>query len=214
MILWTLRHTKPYNPKDVCYGRSDFDVAPSFTEEYPPAVQVLRENCRAQRIYSSPLQRCRKLAEKVSEAIKLPVQYADALYELNFGTWENVRLDAVPKEEMRAWKADLRGYRFPEGESFHDMDVRVNQFLRQLLDEESSSRSESEILFVTHAGVIASIEHSICGVPDSNFIEGAFPYAMITRFEIHLENGKPQGTFRTLYGGITQNSLAEIIQKL
>ncbi len=208
MILWTLRHTKPYNPNDVCYGRSDFDVSPSFVREYPPAIQVLRENCRAERLYSSPLKRCYKLAEKASEALNLPIEKADALREMHFGSWENVKLSDVPKSQMDAWKADLRGYRFPGGESFHDVDRRVGDFIRSIY-------SESEVLFVSHAGVIAAIEHSVCGLPEEDFVEARFPYAMVSRFEIEMDsNGKLSGSFKTLYGGIPQNDLVAYIRTL
>lgn len=208
MILWTLRHTKPYNPNDVCYGQTDFDVSPSFAEEFPPAIAVLREKCRATHLYASPLKRCFKLAEKVSEALRLPIKTDDALRELHYGSWENVKLSEVPPEEMSAWKNDLRGYRFPGGESFHDVDVRIVDFLRKIADK-------SEVLAVTHAGVIAAIEHAVCGVPDSDFVEGEFPYAMVTRFDIRtLPNGRLSGTFEKLYGGIQQASLAEAIREL
>lgn len=208
MILWTLRHTKPYNPNDVCYGQSDFDVSPSFEREFPPAVAVLKEKCQAKSLYASPLKRCYKLAEKASEALGLPIIAEDALREIHYGSWENVKLSAAPKEEMAAWKNDLRGYRFPGGESFRDLDVRIGDFIRKILDK-------PEVLFVTHAGVIGAIEHSICGVPDEDFIEGEFPYAMVTRFEIHkAADGTLKGSFEKLYGGIEQASLAEAIRKL
>lgn len=208
MILWTLRHTKPYNPNDVCYGQSDFDVSPSFEREFPPAVAVLKEKCQAKSLYASPLKRCYKLAEKASEALGLPIIAEDALREIHYGSWENVKLSAAPKEEMAAWKNDLRGYRFPGGESFRDVDVRIGHFIRKILDK-------PEVLFVTHAGVIGAIEHSICGIPDEDFIEGEFPYAMVTRFEIHkAADGTLKGSFEKLYGGIQQASLAEAIREL
>lgn len=208
MILWTLRHTKPYNPNDVCYGQSDFDVSPSFEREFPPAVAVLKEKSRAKSLYASPLKRCYKLAEKASEALGLPIETEDALREIHYGSWENVKLSAAPKEEMAAWKNDLRGYRFPGGESFRDVDVRIGHFIRKILDK-------PEVLFVTHAGVIGAIEHSICGIPDEDFIEGEFPYAMVTRFEIHkAADGSLKGSFEKLYGGIQQASLAEAIREL
>lgn len=208
MILWTLRHTKPYNPNDVCYGRSDFDVSPSFESEYPPAIQVLKENCRAVRLYSSPLKRCYRLAEKASEALNLPIEKADALKELDFGSWENVKLSDVPKSQMDAWKADLRGYRFPGGESFHDVDKRIGDFIRSIF-------FPGEALFVSHAGVIAAMEHSICGLPEEDFVEARFPYAMVTRFEIEMDaNGKLGGSFETFYGGIPQNDLVSYIRTL
>ncbi|MCK9181887.1 MAG: histidine phosphatase family protein [Fibrobacteraceae bacterium] len=201
MILWTLRHTKPYNPADVCYGRTDFDVSPDFEEEYPPALKVLAAHCEAKRLFSSPLKRCIKLAGKVSNELELPIEPKEAIIELNFGSWEGQKLTEVPREEMAAWKADLRGFRFPNGESFHDMDKRVTAFIKELLGEE-------EVLFVTHAGVIAAIEHSICKVPDEKFVEGQFPYTMVTRFEIgETSTGKLLGTFETIYGGIKQSPL-------
>ncbi len=208
MILWTLRHTKPYNPNNVCYGQSDFDVSPSFEREFPPAIAVLKEKCQAKSLYASPLKRCYKLAEKVSEALGLPIVAEDALREIHYGSWESVKLSAAPKKEMTAWKNDLRGYRFPGGESFHDVDVRIGNFIRKILDK-------PEVLFVTHAGVIGAIEHSICNVPDEDFIEGEFPYAMVTRFEIHAAaDGALEGSFERLYGGIQQASLAEAIREL
>jgi alpha-ribazole phosphatase len=210
MILWTLRHTKPYNPTDVCYGQSDFDVSPTFDAEFPPALEVLKKRCHAQSLYSSPLKRCKKLAEKASAALDLPLRTADPLREVHYGSWESVKLSAVPKEEMSAWKSDLRGYRFPGGESFRDVDVRIGKFIESLVDN-----GDEDVLFVTHAGVIAAIEHSICGVPDSEFVEGEFPYAMVTRFDIQKgADGKLGGTFETLYGGIQQASLAEAIKDL
>ncbi len=209
MILWTLRHTKPYNPNDVCYGQSDFDVAASFESEFPPAIRFLQENCHATKLYSSPLQRCYKLAEKASETLGLSIEKSDALKEMHFGDWENVKLSDVPKSQMAAWKADLRGYKFPNGESFHEVDKRIKEFIRSVYEE------KAELLFVSHAGVIAAIEHSICGLPETDFVEASFPYAMVTRFEIQMDsNGHLSGSFETLYGGMQQPSLVDYIQTL
>lgn len=208
MILWTLRHTKPFNPTGVCYGRLNFDVSPSFEEEAAPAISAILENAHPTRLFASPLLRCQRFAKKVSEAIQLPVETVDALQEVHFGSWENVKLTDVPKSEMSAWKNDLRGYRFPGGESFHDVEIRVQNFLKTLL-------GEKEVLCVTHAGVIGAIEHSVCGLSDEYFVEGEFPYAMLTRFEIEAAtDGSLRGTFQKVYGGIPQMSLSELIKML
>ena len=61
MILWTIRHTKPLNINQVCYGRTDFDVSPSFETEYPPALEALK-TAKINRLFSSPLLRCKSLA--------------------------------------------------------------------------------------------------------------------------------------------------------
>lgn len=197
MILWTFRHTRPYNPKDVCYGRLDFDVSPTFPEEAQGAIaDFLKTEARPTRLCSSPLLRCLRLAEAVSEATGLTIEKIDALQEINFGTWEGQKLTAVPREEMASWMQDLRGFRFPQGESFYDVDKRVEEFLDTLPDD-------GEFLWVTHAGVIAALQHFACGLPDSDFVEGKFSYTMVNRFEFRRNSeGHYRGTFTKIHDGI------------
>ncbi|MBO7384675.1 MAG: histidine phosphatase family protein, partial [Fibrobacter sp.] len=116
--------------------------------------------------------------------------------EINFGSWEGQKLTAVPRSEMYAWQKDLRGFRFPDGESFFDVDKRVESFTDTLDDD-------GEFLFVTHAGVIAALQHFACGLPDEDFVEGKFSYTMVTRFELHRNaEGHYRGTFKTVHDGI------------
>ena len=197
MILWTIRHTKPYNPNDVCYGRLDFDVSPTFESEAAGAIEdFLKAGAKPTRLFSSPLLRAYRLAEKVSLATGLPVEKEDSIQEINFGTWEGQKLTAVPRSEMYAWMADLRGYRFPEGESFFDVDKRVESFTDKLDDD-------GEFLYVTHAGVIAALQHFACGLPDEDFVEGKFSYTMVTRFDLKRNaEGHYRGSFKTVHDGI------------
>ncbi len=116
--------------------------------------------------------------------------------EINFGTWEGQKLTAVPRTEMAAWKGDWRGFRFPQGESFHDVDKRVEEFLDTLDDD-------GEFLWVTHAGVIAALQHFACGLPDEVFVEGMFSYTMVNRFEFKRNSeGHFRGNFTTVHEGI------------
>ena len=197
MILWTFRHTKPYNRKDVCYGRLDFDVSPTFPEESRLAIEdFLKTGAKPSRLYSSPLLRCLRLSEEVSKATGLAIEKVDALQEINFGTWEGQKLTAVPRDEMAGWMHDLRGFRFPQGENFYDVDKRVGEFLDTLPDN-------GEFLWVTHAGVIAALQHFACGLPDSDFVEGKFSYTMVNRFEFNRNaNGHYRGTFTKIHDGI------------
>lgn len=197
MILWTIRHTKPYNPNDLCYGRLDFDVSPTFEDESNGAIKALVEaGAKPTRLFSSPLLRCKRLAEKASEAVHLPIEYRDEIIEINFGDWESKKLTEVPKEQMKAWAADLRGYRFPNGENFFDIDKRAGSLLDSLDDD-------GEFLWISHAGVIAALQHFACGLPNEMFVEGAFSYAMVTRFEFTRNaDGHYRGTFTKIHDGI------------
>ncbi len=197
MILWTFRHTKPYNPNDVCYGQLDFDVSPTFPEESSSAIEdFLKSGAKPTRLYSSPLLRCLRLAEEVSKATGLAIEKVDSLKEINFGTWEGQKLSAVPRAEMTGWMQDLRGFQFPQGESFYDVDKRVEAFLDTLPDN-------GEFLWVTHAGVIAALQHFACGVPDQDFVEGKFSYALVSRFEFTRNaEGHYRGSFTKIHDGI------------
>ncbi|WP_173384403.1 histidine phosphatase family protein [Fibrobacter succinogenes] len=197
MILWTIRHTKPYNPNDVCYGRLDFDVSDTFPEESSSAIaDFLKAEPKPSRLFSSPLLRCLRLAEKVSEATGLPIEKEERIIELNFGSWEGQKLTAAPRAEMAAWMKDWRGFRFPQGESFHDVDRRVEEFLDSLDDD-------GEFLWVTHAGVIAALQHFACGLADDIFVEGMFSYTMVNRFEFKRNSeGHFRGTFTTVHEGL------------
>lgn len=197
MILWTFRHTKPFNPNDVCYGRLDFDVSPTFAQESSAAIEdYLKTDAKPTRLFSSPLIRAYRLAEKVSEATGLAVEKIDAIQEINFGSWEGQKLTAVPRDEMHSWQENLRSFKFPQGESFYDVDKRVGEFLDTLDDN-------GEFIFVTHAGAIAALMHSRCGLPDSQFVEGQFSYTMVTKFEFKRNaEGHFMGSFTKIHDGI------------
>ena len=202
MILWTIRHTKPYNPNDVCYGRLDFDVSTTFEEESDGALTALKNaGAKPTRMFTSPLLRCLRLAEKAEKATGLSMEKRDEIIEMNFGAWEGQKLTEVPREEMAAWAHDLRGDRFTDGECFYDIDRRVQSLLDTLDDDD-------EFLWITHAGVIAALQHFACGLPDEQFVEGAFSYAMVTRFEFTRDaEGHFRGTFTKIHDGIQMQPL-------
>lgn len=202
MILWTIRHSKPYNPNDVCYGRMDFDVSPTFPEESEGAIKaLLAAGAKPTRMFTSPLLRCLRLAEKASEATGLPMEKRDEIIEINFGDWEGQKLTAVPREQMQGWANDLRGFRFPNGECFYDIDKRAQSLLDSLDDD-------GEFLWISHAGVIAALQHFACGLPDDQFVEGAFSYTMVTKFEFKRDaEGHYRGTFAKIHDGIQMRPL-------
>jgi alpha-ribazole phosphatase len=102
---------------------------------------------------------------------------------------------------MAAWAHDLRGYRFEGGECFYDIDRRVQSLLDTLDDN-------GEFLWITHAGVIAALQHFACGLPDEQFVEGAFSYAMVTKFEFKRnDDGHYRGTFTKIHDGIQMQPL-------
>ena len=91
MRLHLIRHPKPLIDVGICYGRHDCpaedtqSAAETLLAELPPDLPV----------WTSPLLRCRALAERLHVR---PV-IDDRLAEMNFGAWEGLR-----SEERRVGK--------------------------------------------------------------------------------------------------------------
>ena len=84
MHLILVRHTRPAVPENVCYGATDLDVASTFEEE---AARVIEALPPAERLVTSPLRRCRLLAERIGAARALVPVIDARLREMDFGAW-------------------------------------------------------------------------------------------------------------------------------
>src|SRR5437879_4716773 len=89
MEIYLIRHTAPAVQHGVCYGQSDIDVADSFEEEAKLVAVYLPSY--VQYIITSPLKRCKKLADFLCPSHN--IQVSDDLKEIHFGTWELKKWD-------------------------------------------------------------------------------------------------------------------------
>lgn len=141
MGLTFLRHTTPDVAKGVCYGMTDLGLVAGFQEEFSAALIDLPE---VRQIVSSPLKRCRQLADFVATQFGLQVSVLDGLREMDFGCWEMVPWDDIARSELDEWAADFMDARPHGGESVQQLKDRVAETLHSLRD----------CLVVTHSGVI------------------------------------------------------------
>ena len=145
MALILLRHTRPDCPEGLCYGRSDLGLAGDFLTE---KLRIAAQLPDILRIVTSPLTRCRLLAEAVGEARGLPVTVEPGLAEMDFGAWEGRTWNAIPRAEIDAWRDDVLDARPHGGESVRDFSARVGAAL------DRAARGARPALVVAHAGVI------------------------------------------------------------
>lgn len=100
-------------------------------------------------LYSSPLQRCRCLAEPLAAALgATSLTFDERLVEMNFGDWELKSWDEIARSEIDAWTADLVAYRPGAGETVLEMAHRVQAFHTQIL------AAQQDAIVVCHAGTI------------------------------------------------------------
>jgi alpha-ribazole phosphatase len=103
-------------------------------------------------------------------------QIDERLVEMDFGSWEGVRWDDVPRAELDAWAADVAGYAPPGGESPHAVQCRALAFVAGL--------AVPEAVVVTHAGVIRTLLAHWQQLPPAAWPRLVFPYGSRTTVEV------------------------------
>ncbi len=126
-----VRHTAVAVPQGHCYGRLDVGLGPLAGLEIAGVVARVAE-IRADGVLSSPARRSRVLAEAIAAAAGCAVRVDARLAELDFGTWEGLAWDEVPREALDRWAADLAGFAPPGGESGGALIARVEAAWRAL----------------------------------------------------------------------------------
>lgn len=147
MEIYLIRHTTPAIEKGICYGQSNLDVASTFEEEVSVILKSVSFDTDTI-IYSSPLKRCIKLASKFSKNIITD----NRLMELNFGDWELLKWDNLPKKASTIWMNNFVTAATPNGEAYIDLAKRANEVFTEI-----TSTSAKKVIITTHAGVIRSI---------------------------------------------------------
>jgi alpha-ribazole phosphatase len=157
-----IRHPAPAIDAGICYGKTDVPLAGDPAE----SAQALAErlvalgaplpNCVA----TSPLRRCAELAHQLSPLLGRPCDSDARLQEIDFGEWEGRRWDAIDRDALDAWSADLRHARAHGGESVAQFETRVDAWLQTCREAAAPGAS---VLAVTHAGVMRMIAALLLG---------------------------------------------------
>jgi alpha-ribazole phosphatase len=159
MDIYLIRHTQTAAAPGLCYGRTDIGLTAGFTEELQKIRAKLPPLASDCLVFSSPLQRCRLLAEALSGQVR----FDDRLLEINFGAWENTPFTAIDEAALRYWTEHFVESTPPDGESFTDLWRRAGAFWQDLVCHEAE-----QVLVVTHAGTIRALLAQVLGLPLAN----------------------------------------------
>jgi alpha-ribazole phosphatase len=175
MEIYLIRHTTPAVSKGICYGQTDLDVTETFVKEAKIISEALPQNI--QHIYSSPLQRCSKLAYHLFPTQK--IKFDANLMEINCGLWEMKKWDDIPKEHIDPWMEDFVNIRTPQGENYVDLFVRVTTVFQSIVNNNVATA------IVAHGGVIRSILSHITATPlIDSFNQFNLHYGCVVKVEI------------------------------
>ena len=177
MTLWLVRHARPLVAPGVCYGASD--VAVDAVHTHAVAQQLATHLPHRIGLLSSPAQRCVQLAQQLQMLRPDLVCHVDArLAEMDFGRWEGVPWEQIPRSELDAWSGNFAHYRFGGVESASEVMWRVAQAWDDYMA--LTAAQGTALLWVTHAGVLRAASLLARGVRQvreaTDWPACAFPY--------------------------------------
>jgi alpha-ribazole phosphatase len=161
MKLWLARHAAPVIDPGICYGRLDVRADEAATQASARALAAALPQGLPVRV--SGLRRADQLAQALA-ALRDDLQPVrdERLNEMDFGAWEGVSWQDIPKAGLDAWTRDFAQYRAGGGENVSDVLRRVAQAL-------ADAAVDDEAVWITHAGVIRAVhyltQHGGAGAP-------------------------------------------------
>ena len=118
-------------------------------------------------IYSSPLERAIETAEPIAKGRKMKIQLRPELMDNDIGKWEGRTLKQVRRiKKWRLVQQSPSRFRFPEGESFLETQVRIASCLDEIV---ASHKPKDIVAVVFHADPIKLAIANLIGLPIDNF---------------------------------------------
>lgn len=165
MEIYLVRHgmTKE-NQRHLYYGKTDTGLCSEGKR------QVMKQKKWALEqdfddVYVSPLLRAVETVELLLPGKTYRLE--SRLEERNFGIFENKTYQQIAEmypEESKKWEQDWMYYQIPEGESFYDVQMRINQFAKEL-----SQKEYDKVLIVSHKGTIIQLITALLELPKESF---------------------------------------------
>ena len=160
-----IRHPPLQVAPGVCYGRSDHAIADPAC--VPPIVAQVRD--MRGMIWTSPLGRCRIVADAIG-----PNRIDPRLIEMDFGAWDGLTWDAIPRVALDAWAADPLAFAAPGGETGAALIARVTAFRDAL--------PPGDHVVVSHGGPLKVLDALLRGQP-VDLMAPSLPLGSITFIE-------------------------------
>ena len=157
-----IRHGQTTTTGVELYGRKPgvhlSDIGVGQAEKVAERISEMNQRAIAA-IYSSPLERTRETAMPISKTVRIPIKRNRGLIELDVGDWTGRKLSQLRK--LKAWSTVQKypsGFRFPNGESFVQMQTRMSQTVDGLV----ATHPGKTVIAVSHADPIrALIAHAM-----------------------------------------------------
>jgi probable phosphomutase (TIGR03848 family) len=155
-----VRHGKtPTTGRSLPGRAAGLHLADEGVREADRAAERLAELTEVHAVYCSPLERTRETAKPIGAALGIKPKVVRGLLECDFGDWTGAHLKDLSKlPEWRTVQQAPSQFRFPNGESFTEMQLRMVGTIEQL----AAKHPGGTIVCVSHADPIkAAMAHAL-----------------------------------------------------
>jgi probable phosphomutase (TIGR03848 family) len=151
-LVLMVRHGKTPTTGTTLPGRAKgLHLAPEGTRQANEAAKRIARLKNVAAVYASPLERTRETAAPIAAALGLRVKPEPGLLECDFGEWTGRNLkDLFALPEWTTVQRYPSGFRFPNGESFAEMQLRMVSTLDRLC----AAHPGRTVVAVSHADPI------------------------------------------------------------
>lgn len=159
-VIILVRHGQTPTTGKVLPGRAaGLHLAEAGISQAHRVAERIAELPRVDAIYASPLERARETAAPIAKALKQRVKIDKGLLECDFGDWTGAELGKLMK--LPEWSTVQKApstFRFPNGESFTEMQTRMVT----ALDRIRAAHPGRTVVCVSHADPIkAAVAHAM-----------------------------------------------------
>lgn len=113
-------------------------------------------------VYSSPLERTRETAEVICGRLGMELSLEDGLMDCDVGDWTGLRLAQLRRSpDWRRVTQQPSGFRFPNGESFRELENRVGGVVERIVEKHQGE----VVVAVSHADPIKVAVSRALGSP-------------------------------------------------
>jgi len=159
-LILMVRHGQTPTTGKVLPGRAaGLHLAEAGVQQAHAVAERIAELPRVDAIYSSPLERARETAAPMGRALQQRVKINKGLLECDFGDWTGEQLSTLMKKpEWSTVQRAPSSFRFPNGESFTEMQTRMVTTLDNIRQEHPGG----VVVCVSHADPIkAAVAHAM-----------------------------------------------------
>lgn len=146
------------------------------------------KNYHVDAVYSSDLIRAVETVKEIAARVNVPLVKEKALREIDGGEWEEKQVEEIAREypeQAYLWKTDIGKARPTGGESFAELQVRIDSALRKIAAENDGKT----VVVASHGGAIRTMQCLFENVPIEDMRKVPWtPNASVS--EVNYENGK------------------------